>query len=158
MEDACIHSPDIGDQHALFGVFDGHGGNSLLTQVTKLVVLSARSSKNNSKTIRTSRLKSTNKPQTKCSRESMKSSRASRDSRNSTKLDLDHRPTIPTSPKMNDSSSEVQQDALLTSYSSPPSFMQLLTLVTRDLYFATMVKQSTSQKTINRSRHRKKKE
>lgn len=29
MEDACIHSLDLGDGNALFAVFDGHGGSSL---------------------------------------------------------------------------------------------------------------------------------
>ncbi len=27
MEDACIHNLDLNDGNALFGVFDGHGGN-----------------------------------------------------------------------------------------------------------------------------------
>lgn len=26
MEDACIHTLDLGDGNSLFGVFDGHGG------------------------------------------------------------------------------------------------------------------------------------
>jgi hypothetical protein len=30
MEDAAIHSLDIGEGNALFAVFDGHGGNSIL--------------------------------------------------------------------------------------------------------------------------------
>lgn len=30
MEDADIHSCDIGDGNAIFGIFDGHGGNLLL--------------------------------------------------------------------------------------------------------------------------------
>ena len=27
MEDACIHEVDIGEENALFAVFDGHGGS-----------------------------------------------------------------------------------------------------------------------------------
>ena len=30
MEDAAIHSPNIGDGNSLFAVFDGHGGNHFL--------------------------------------------------------------------------------------------------------------------------------
>lgn len=37
MEDADIHQCDIGDGNALFGVFDGHGGTTLIIQDTKLV-------------------------------------------------------------------------------------------------------------------------
>ena len=35
MEDAAIHETNLGDGNALFGVFDGHGGTSFPTQVTK---------------------------------------------------------------------------------------------------------------------------
>ena len=35
MEDAAIHQLDIGDGNALFAVFDGHGGNSILIQALR---------------------------------------------------------------------------------------------------------------------------
>jgi serine/threonine protein phosphatase PrpC len=35
MEDAAIHTTDIGDGNSLFAVFDGHGGILLITQVSK---------------------------------------------------------------------------------------------------------------------------
>lgn len=40
MEDASIHEVDIGDENALFAVFDGHGGRSILilgVEVSKYV-------------------------------------------------------------------------------------------------------------------------
>jgi serine/threonine protein phosphatase PrpC len=48
MEDAAIHSPNIGDGNALFAVFDGHGGNPLTIQDSKLADMSQTSSPRNS--------------------------------------------------------------------------------------------------------------
>lgn len=36
MEDAAIHEADLGDGNSLFAVFDGHGGNPIAIQDTKL--------------------------------------------------------------------------------------------------------------------------
>jgi hypothetical protein len=35
MEDADIHTIDIGDGNSLFAVFDGHGGNTILMKGTR---------------------------------------------------------------------------------------------------------------------------
>ena len=45
MEDASIHEVDIGDENALFAVFDGHGGVEVSKYVEKIFISQLKNSK-----------------------------------------------------------------------------------------------------------------
>ena len=59
MEDACIHTLDLGDGNALFAVFDGHGGKHSFIKASKSANTLVKSSKNNSKNQMHTKRKST---------------------------------------------------------------------------------------------------